>query len=417
MLKELVLKDWKSFAEATLYIDPLTVLIGSNASGKSNALDALLFLSRVSSGVGIFSAIAGDMNISPLRGGVEWVCRKPEKRFSLSVLVDGEREEQEYRYTLAVRVNGTKAEVYAESLKRITYPSGDGETSEKVLFYTGQDGVDSPVGGAYFSTGIQGREKRLDLNRDHTILAQAEALSLERDVMDGVKNVASQLSKIFILDPIPSHMRHYTALSDTLLPDGSNIAGVLGGLEGERKTAVEDAVTGYVKGIPERDIKRIWVELVGKFGIDAMLYCQEGWENQPFHEVDARSMSDGTLRYLAIVAALLTRESHSLLVIEEVDSGLHPSRSHLLIDMLQTLGRERMIDVLVTTHNPALLDAAGVSMVPYITVVHRDDVTGYSKLTQLEDIEQLPKLMAAGSLGRLSTEGRIESALKQECLL
>jgi hypothetical protein len=86
--------------------------------------------------VGIFSAIAGDMNISPLRGGVEWVCRKPEKRFSLSVLVDAEREEQEYRYTLTVQINGTKAEVYAESLKRITYPSGDGETSEKVLFYT-----------------------------------------------------------------------------------------------------------------------------------------------------------------------------------------------------------------------------------------------------------------------------------------
>ena len=44
MIKELSLKNWKSFTEATLYIDPLTVLIGSNASGKSNALDALLFL-------------------------------------------------------------------------------------------------------------------------------------------------------------------------------------------------------------------------------------------------------------------------------------------------------------------------------------------------------------------------------------
>lgn len=53
-------------------------------------------------------------------------------------------------------------------------------------------------------------------------------------------------------------------------------------------------------------------------------------------------------------------------------------------------------------------------MVPFITVAHRDDVTGFSKLTQLEDIAQLPKLMASGSLGRLSTEGRIESALKQE---
>lgn len=124
-------------------------------------------------------------------------------------------------------------------------------------------------------------------------------------------------------------------------------------------------------------------------------------------------MSDGTLRYLAIVTAMLTRQSGSLLVIEEVDNGLHPSRAHVLVDMLRTLGKARRIDVIVTTHNPALLDAAGTRMLPFITVAHRDDTTGASRLTQLEDIEQLPKLMAFGSLGRLSTEGRIETALKQ----
>jgi hypothetical protein len=70
--------------------------------------------------------------------------------------------------------------------------------------------------------------------------------------------------------------------------------------------------------------------------------------------------------------------------------------------------------VIVTTHNPAMLDAAGVQMIPFITVAYRDEQTGASKLLQLEDIRQLPKLMASGSLGRLTTEGRIESAIKQE---
>lgn len=144
-----------------------------------------------------------------------------------------------------------------------------------------------------------------------------------------------------------------------------------------------------------------------------MLYCEEGWDSQPSHVVDARGMSDGTLRYLAIVTALLTREPGSLLVIEEVDNGLHPSRAQMLVEMLQTLGEERNIDVLVTTHNPALLDAAGPMMVPFITVASRHASTGFSELTQLEDISHLPKLMAAGSLGRLSTEGRIENALRR----
>ena len=86
----------------------------------------------------------------------------------------------------------------------------------------------------------------------------------------------------------------------------------------------------------------------------------------------------------------------------------------ILVEMLRNLGKDRRIDVIVTTHNPALLDAAGARMVPFITVVHRDRSNGASLLMQLEDLKQLPKLMASGSLGQLSARGRIEAALKQE---
>ena len=47
MITELRLENWKSYEKASLHIDPLSVLVGTNASGKSNALDALLFLHRV----------------------------------------------------------------------------------------------------------------------------------------------------------------------------------------------------------------------------------------------------------------------------------------------------------------------------------------------------------------------------------
>jgi len=415
MIKELKLTNWKSFAQATLYIDPLTILIGSNSSGKSNALDALLFLSRVSRGIAIFPAIAGDLNLPALRGGIEWVCRKPEKLFGLTVLIDDETTRQEYRYSLEVQVNGTKAEVFQEELILLHYGPRSKTPKEKKLLHTRAEEANSPAIPTYYFTGTQGRGKRVDLARSQLILTQTETLhNAQLDVQYGARKVIGQLQAIFVFDPIPSHMRDYSPLSDRLLSDGANIAGVLAGLEPERKSAIENSLTHYLKALPERDIKRIWTEPVGKFGTDAMLYCEEGWEHQPTHEVDARGMSDGTLRYLAIVTALLTREPGSLLVIEEVDNGLHPSRAHCLVNMLQTLGKERSIDVLATTHNPALLDAAGVSMVPFMTVAHRDEATGFSRLTQLEDIEQLPKLIAGGSLGDLSRKGLIESALKQE---
>ena len=47
MLKQITLENWKSFRHAELYIDPLTVLIGTNASGKSNVVDALDFLNSM----------------------------------------------------------------------------------------------------------------------------------------------------------------------------------------------------------------------------------------------------------------------------------------------------------------------------------------------------------------------------------
>ena len=75
---------------------------------------------------------------------------------------------------------------------------------------------------------------------------------------------------------------------------------------------------------------------------------------------------------------------------------------------------ERSVDVLVTTHNPALLDAMGTGMVPFISVAHRDPHTGYSVLRLLEDISALPKLLAQGTVGKLSSQGLIELTLSRE---
>lgn len=83
----------------------------------------------------------------------------------------------------------------------------------------------------------------------------------------------------------------------------------------------------------------------------------------------------------------------------------------MLLDMLKAVGSQRGVDVLVTTHNPALLDAMGTEMVPFITVANRDSATGFSVLTLLEDIAQLPKLLAQGPIGRLSSQGLIEQSI------
>lgn len=404
MIKSVKLRNWKSYEESILYIDSLMIVIGANSSGKSNAVDALIFLSRIAGGAGIFQAIGGDVSLSALRGGMDWVCRKGTNSFTLEVVM--EYEENDYEYVITVETGTARALVTEEKLNLCG--------RNQRLFYTNLQDRELLSIPTYFYTGKPGKRQNFDLNRNTSILYQSKTLQLRnKETANIISELAKQLSGIFVLDPIPNHMRDYAALAEKLLSDGSNIAGVLAALNDEQREKVQKKLTSYLRKIPEKDIEDVWTERIGKFNTDAMLYCKEAWQENDECIVDARGMSDGTLRFLAIMTALLTNEANRLIVIEEVDNGLHPSRAKILLNMLKELGNEKKADVLITTHNPALLDAAGTSMIPFITVAHRDD-RGQSHLKLLEDIRELPKMISTGNIGELVTNGKIESALTRE---
>lgn len=411
MLKEIHFLHWKSFEEAVLYIDPLTILIGTNASGKSNALDGLEFLSRITNGKDLQSSLTGDPVLKAIRGGAEWAALKPHNEFTLKALVQGEDDKTDYLYSITVTTI-PQVQLKSEMLTRIKdRPNTKLNPYQTQLFYTDDTTEDSPSIIARLYNAKAGTKR--ECRRTHSILSQLYGLSLRQEIMKAISYVWEALQGIFILDPIPSLMRSYTPFSSTLNNDASNIAGVLAALPLEEKKEIEGILSRYAKELPERDIRKVWAKPVGEFGRDAMLYCTEDWGNKEIL-MDARGMSDGTLRLLGILTALLTRPIGSQIIIEEVDNGLHPSRSKLLLDMIRNIGGERKIDVLVTTHNPALLDELDPEMIPFVVVAHRDIHTGESKLSLLENIKMLPKLMAFGRIGKLSSEGKIEQALVEE---
>lgn len=413
-LTQLHLENWKSYAQAILYIDTLTVLVGTNASGKSNALDALLFLHRIANGSLLTAALQGDSVQLPLRGGVEWAVRRPGIVFAIGVRCRVD-DFMDYDYRIEGTIKDNRCDLLSEQLVRIKYRVGKQkqrgtEAGRIKLYRTDACQSTDPTIVARLYNEKQGTPR--PLSRTSAVLFQLLGQKLRQEIQDGITAVAGVLREIFVLDPIPSHMRSYSALSDKLEADAKNIAGVLAALPDSKKMEIEQTLTRYVSQLPEKDIRRVYAETVGKFHSDAMLYCDEHWvENDTVSPVDARGMSDGTLRFLAILTALLTRPTGSLLVIEEIDNGLHPSRAQLLLNMLRAVGESRKVDVLATTHNPALLDAMGTEMVPFITVAHRDASTGNSVLTLLEDITVLPKLLAQGPIGRISSKGLLEASL------
>ena len=360
-------------------------------------------------------ALQGDGAMEPLRGGVEWAARKPSVSFALELTVK-DSANFDYEYRLECSIERARCELQSEHLRRVRYRlSSSGERSQQtfrpiMLFSTDPVAGDTPLIFARLYNEKSGTKRQF--GRANPVLFQILSQSTRSEIQEGVAKVASALRDIFILDPIPSHMRGFSPLSERLDADGGNIAGVIAALPSNIKDEMEARLTKYVTKLPEQDIVRVYAEKVGKFGTDAMLYCEENFSSPgATSTVDSRGMSDGTLRFLAILTALLTRPRDSLLLIEEVDNGLHPSRSDLLLRMLAEVGKGQSVDVMVTTHNPALLDAMGTRMIPFITVAHRDQANGTSTLTLLEDVSSLPKLLAHGKVGKLTSEGLIEKAL------
>ncbi|MEO5371064.1 MAG: ATP-binding protein [Magnetococcus sp. DMHC-1] len=359
-------------------------------------MDALLFMQRIVSGIDPTQALNGTENLPPVRGGLKWAVTRGRHDFSLSGVLGTDEDlnnllanwgvfhtdeemnnfSADFVYSIDARVQANRCDILSDQCK---IRSSDNSNTINIL-----DG--------HLNSG------RLTIELEKHCKLKSKKL----------------FENIFFLDPIPFRMRSFSTFTDSLRSDASNIAGVMAALNADKKIELEKLFQKYLPNLPEGDIHRIWAEQVGRLQDDAMLYCEEKWHNGS-HEsqiIDARSMSDGTLRLLAILTALFTRPPGSLLVIEDVDQGLHPSRAGILVQMLKEEGKNRGVDLLVTTHNPALLDAMGPDMLPYITVVHRDPDTGESRLTLLEEAPQLAKLLAYGPVGRLATSGRIEEALR-----
>lgn len=200
----------------------------------------------------------------PLRGGMDWVCKKHTNSFTLDVVM--EYQSMDYEYSITVKIGTAKALITDENLSQ----------NGARLFHTRLRDNESLSISTYFGTGKQGKGQNFELDRNVSILYQSKTLQLQKkDTIEIAANLAKQLSEIFVLDPIPNHMCDYSPLAEKLSTDGANIAGVLATLSDEKSAEIQNKLTTYLKKIPEKDIENVWAERIGKFNTDAMLYCKE----------------------------------------------------------------------------------------------------------------------------------------------
>lgn len=128
-------------------------------------------------------------------------------------------------------------------------------------------------------------------------------------------------------------------------------------------------------------------------------------------EISAASASDGTLRFLALLAALLGPNPAKLYFFEEIESGIHPARLHLLIDMLERQTAKSGIQVVTTTHSPELLSLLSDETLKSTSIVYRPPGRSDAIIKPVLEFPNIEKLRASQGLGRLHAAGWFEDVL------
>lgn len=399
MIESFTLENFKSFKKATLPLAPLTLLVGPNASGKSNAIEGLQLLSWLAFGHrldGLPSA-AREGEIS-VRGGLQTLFR--------------EKDRVAIQLGLGFKLPTGIEESYGLTIEQELYNNTPNQNRLKGVIITketlsNQSTVHSFIASSFGQQAWIGLPMPDGPRAAEIFLESTEESTNRQSLAENLKLLGTELRSMLFLNPKHDAMRGYSSASDhAFQSDGSNVSAVLHQLvtNGQR-----DCILKFVRALPEQDITAI--EFIETSVGDVMVQLKESFGGRE-HLREAAVLSDGTLRMLHIASAVLIAEEGSLVVMEEIDNGVHPSRAKLLLENLDRVARERNIKILLTTHNPALQDALPDHALPDVVACYRDPDTGESKLQRLEDLERYPHLVARGSLGSLSTHGTLEKFLK-----
>lgn len=407
MIKSFIFENFKSFDNTKLELENLTIMIGANAAGKTNAIEGIKILSEMATGRDFSVILDGSKNMdSDIRGGSKGCCKFDTDYFKLGCVVDLD-EDFDIVYSIKVKV-GDRIYVDEESLYKEN-TAGEKELIFKTKRVNSKDSGDIKV--EY--NGKKEKNPTVPCIRTSAVLPQlASKMSPEynnyKENQKHLNLVINDLKGMLFLNPVTSEMRDYSRISDTeLRPDAENLSSVLYMLckdENNKKSILD--IIGL---LPENEI--LDIDFITTVIGDVMLTLKERYGNKS-EFVEAKRLSDGTLRCIAVITALISEKKGNMVIIEEVDNGIHPSRAKSLIDTIAKLSKERGIDVIITTHNAALLNAVSKENLIGVSIAYRNEKSGGSEFIQFIDIDKYPKLLAKGNLGDLVVSDEILKSIK-----
>jgi predicted ATPase len=395
LIEKLYLKNFLSYGSEgdEITLEPLNVLIGPNASGKSNLIEALNLLYSTP------TDLAGAIRRG---GGVrEWLWKgtKADPIAEIEAIVDFPGGPLPLRYQLSFTSVGQRLEIVDEIIEN-KKPANDLSNNANSSFYhykdgtllahvsTGQAAPGAPVG------RIVRRLSRDELDTEQSILSQRK----DTDTYPEITYLGNQFANIHVFtewnlgrDAELRKPQKTDDPDDFLLKDARNLGLVLNDLH--HRSQGKLLIKHLKKFYDAADEINTKVQ-----GGTIQIFINE---NSLQQSIPAVRLSDGTLRYLCLLTILCHPSPPPLICLEEPELGLHPDILPTIADLL--IEASQRTQLVVTTHSDTLVSA--LTEIPEAVLVCERDDTG-SHLCRLE-AESLKEWLKNYSLGELWRMGEI----------
>lgn len=400
MLHQIKIDNFKSFKELDVTLNQLNVLIGANASGKSNFINVFTFLKDI--------VINGLENAVSLQGGTKYI-----RNLNLSSKIPT---------SIALEIFPTKNHIFPIDLNRFllasyskinygfsirSYKKSDKYKVVKEFldakcefFEFNENKLDeeSPkkLGAGSFTIKREGNEVSFQVETEPEFIA-TETLKNFQMVMLRRRGLSKQLvlefpslipplvfvsdfiEDVAVYDILPNALKKSSLMSgkNELEPDGSNLALIL--MKILKDPNSKKKISGLIK-----EMLPFFEELsVEKFGDKFLIpYLKESYCTE---KLPTSMVSDGTVNLMALIIALYFEEKQ-LIIIEEPGKFLHPHLISRMIELMKDSSETDGKQILFTTHNPEVLKNVELKD---IILASRDSecVSTITKPSESEDVK------------------------------
>ena len=327
----------------------LNILIGPNGSGKSNILEALELLRATPTD---FAAAIRDGG-----GATEWFWKgsPASKVAKIEIETSGHHTNMRYlherplRYRLEFILANTRIEVDDEAIEEAEPLTGHDDPYFYYRFQRGNPVINIRNEAAPGHRGKSERHlQRQDLFPDQSVLAQIKDI----DRYPEITRLGRQFGQIQMLRDwtigrytAPRQAQPADLPEDRLLPDCRNLALILNKIEhGQVSLEFNKLLKRFFPRFERMSTK------VSSGAIQ--FYLHEAGFSSP---VPATRLSDGTIRFVALLATLLMPSPPPLICIDEPELGLHPDAVSLVADLM--IEASKRTQLVVATHSDALVSA------------------------------------------------------------